>query len=75
MTPYLTGKAIPALIDGRNTFAWMQAALVRAKKMPKLESLMNRKTNENVHTKLKDLVTSYNANVRDKKSRRKNHGR
>lgn len=40
MTPYLTRQAVCALADGRSTSAWLTANLSRAKKMPKLESLL-----------------------------------
>ena len=44
MTPYLTRKAIVSLVDGQNTQAWMNATLARAKKIPKLEELLSKKS-------------------------------
>lgn len=43
LTPYLTRQAVCALADGRSTSAWLMANLSRAKKMPKLESLLVRR--------------------------------
>ena len=43
MTPYLTRQAAAAISDGRTTQAWMMAALTRAKKMPRLESLVKKR--------------------------------
>lgn len=64
LTPYLTKAAVDALSDGRNTQSWVQAALVRAKKMPKLESLLVQKRTPDLATKeqkMKGLFASYNA--------------
>lgn len=43
MTPYLTRQAAAAISDGRTTQAWMTAALTRARNLPKLSSLLNKK--------------------------------
>jgi len=43
LTPYLTRQAVCALADGRSASAWLMANLSRAKKMPKLESLLVRR--------------------------------
>jgi len=39
----LTRQAVCALADGRSASAWLIANLSRAKKMPKLESLLVRR--------------------------------
>ena len=43
LTPYLTRLAIGAISDGRNTQSWILANLTRARKLPKLDDLLNRK--------------------------------
>lgn len=42
LTPYQTRIAMMGLRDGRMTLAWHVACLTRQKKMPKLESLMEK---------------------------------
>jgi hypothetical protein len=42
MTPYQTRVAMLGLRDGRMVLAWNVAALTRQKKLPKLESLMEK---------------------------------
>ncbi len=58
LTPYLTRKAIAALTDGRNTQAWMIAALTRAKKMPKLNEMISKPKagNPNMEADLKKAL-------------------
>ncbi len=60
LTPYLTRKAVTALTDGRNTQAWMIAALTRAKKMPKLTEMISKPnvTRENMEADLKKALGS-----------------
>ena len=43
MTPYLTRIAMSALYDGRATQAWQVANLTRARKLPRLRELMQKK--------------------------------
>ena len=43
MTPYMTRQAAAAIADGRTTQAWMTAALTRARRLPKLHTLLNNK--------------------------------
>ncbi len=42
MTPYLTGKAITAMIDEAVTRAWTLASMTRMKKLPPLNKLLKR---------------------------------
>lgn len=42
MTPYLTGKAITAMIDEAVTRAWTLASMTRMKRLPPLNKLLKR---------------------------------
>jgi hypothetical protein len=42
LTPYQTRLAMIGLRDGRMSLAWQIAALTRQKKLPKLDSLMEK---------------------------------
>lgn len=67
MTPYLCRQAVGSLVEGRNTMAWIQANLVRAKKMPTLDELLGRKmAKTDMEGKLKNAL----AGVRVKKEKR-----
>ncbi len=46
MTPYLTRYALNGLSDRRNIAAWVTANLSRAKKMPKLETLLTKQVHD-----------------------------
>ena len=54
----MTRKAITALTDGRNTQAWMIAALSRSKKMPALHEITSKKVvvRENMEADLKKAL-------------------
>ena len=57
LTPYLTRLAIEALTDARYTQAWIQANLIRAKAMPKLEELLDRKfAKTDMELRMKDAL-------------------
>jgi hypothetical protein len=72
LTPYLTRLAMGALHDGNTGRMWIQAALTRAKKLPKMEDLMGRKQNRNhpsqIAQKSKDLFLAHNAGMRGKRA-------
>lgn len=66
MTPYLTGIAIGAVTDGRNTAAWINAALTRAKKMPPLEELLGKKKSKgDVGMRLKAALSGVKGKVKN----------
>lgn len=56
MTPYLTRVAIAALQDGMTSLAWTTAALTRAKKLPKLAELLERKERRNLDDELRSAL-------------------
>jgi len=69
MTPYLVRVAMPALLDRDNTLAWTQAAMTRAKKLPKLEKLMSKKQTGqiDIKEKMKMIFGKHNAGVKEKR--------
>ena len=42
LTPHLTRQALPALAERHNTTIWLQAALMRTKRLPELEKFAGR---------------------------------
>ena len=59
LTPYLTRQATAALRDKTVTQMWMTAALTRAKKLPELAKLLNKRQEDkkDVAAKLKAALS------------------
>ena len=53
MTPYLSKLAMAALHDETVTRIWMQASMMRMKKLPPLNKLLNKKTGQDAGMRLK----------------------
>lgn len=61
MTPYLVREAVGALHQGNNQLIWIQAALMRAKKLPKLnEFIKEKKSTASFEVRLKDAFKGHN---------------
>ena len=62
LTPYLTGKAVVAMNDETTTRIWTLAAMTRAKKLPKLDKLLNKAKQEqkpDVSARLKSALLGF----------------
>lgn len=60
MTPYLTGKAIKTILDETVTRNWTLAAMMRMKKLPKLDKLLNRGTRKpDLSARLKSALLGF----------------
>lgn len=61
MTPYLTREAVRAIHDADIEKAWTQAALIRTKKLPKLNEMkIKEKNRESMEMRLKDAFRGHN---------------
>jgi len=64
LTPYLTRLAIDAKVETQMTYLWVQAGLIRAKKMPDLKRFLARKeTTGDLATRMKQAFLEHNARI------------